>query len=995
MGSNVSLPMVGRTSARDVVGAAIRVVADGGGRVVLIEGEPGIGKTRLVQEALGLATAGGMRIALGYAIRLEAQVPYAAWVEALRHAARTEDLAVMLEPLGSDLSVLSAVVPEIGPGPGRRPAPRGGFDSATIIRSLRRAIEALATDRPLLLVIEDIQWLDPSSIDLLAIIASRPPARLALVVTARTAPLPAAVEGLRVALLTQRSVEHVALVPLPLDDANELVGTVAPELDGRIVARIVDRAGGNPFFLRELAATSSEEAIPETVAAALDERIRGASQDAIRALRLTAVAASSGEGVGLAIIEAASGLPATRFHAAIHALLDADVLAVTGESVAFRHALLAEAVTANLLHPERRALHRRIALAMDATWADWRTHADLAGRRARHWSDAGDPERALVASLDAAAATRHAHAPRESLRHLERALLDWELVDEGARPTSTSLVEVLELASDAAIAAGERRSITFVERAIALLDPEQDPERIATLYQRLWSHRWHFGEGLAAIESMQIAKALGQGAGGSTEASALATEARALMLDGRFSDAIGPATRAMRMAADSRDRTSFVGAAITLSVARGFLGEIESGVDQLLLARRDATEMADPLLLTRTHVNASDLLCLAGRFEEAADDALAGVGALRELGAFGYADVVATSRVRALVLLGRWTEAIEVLETHDAPEEGNAAVERSIHRADIALGRGRLDDAEAALSEGRRRSVGTTGRDYDSELSRLNVRLAVERRSLDEARKIADAALSRLSGSEAPYVLGPVVAARLLVASQSAGGPRSGTDVGMSDAIESALGRLRQHAGAAPLERAWLAEAEAELAALEGRATPEGWLEVAALWEQMNAVPHLLYPLRRAAEAILATGHRQAAAGPLRRATTIAEALDASIELARLQDLARRARLTDSRPAALAVAGIPEPITARELEVLELLAAGNTNREIGDRLFISEHTVAAHVSHLLGKIGARSRADVVAKAARLGLLTPQPNVDPERRSGARRAPTDYPEETNR
>jgi DNA-binding CsgD family transcriptional regulator len=196
----------------------------------------------------------------------------------------------------------------------------------------------------------------------------------------------------------------------------------------------------------------------------------------------------------------------------------------------------------------------------------------------------------------------------------------------------------------------------------------------------------------------------------------------------------------------------------------------------------------------------------------------------------------------------------------------------------------------------------------------------------------------------------------------------------MSDAVESALGRLRQHAGAAPLERTWLAQAEAELAAAEGRASSETWLEVAALWEQMNAMPHLLYPLRRAAEAILATGHRQAAAEPLRRATTIAEALDASIELARLQDLARRARLTDSRPGAVAVTGIPELITARELEVLALLAAGNTNREIGVRLFISEHTVAAHVSHLLGKIGARSRADVVAKAASLGLLARQIDV---------------------
>jgi DNA-binding NarL/FixJ family response regulator len=93
-------------------------------------------------------------------------------------------------------------------------------------------------------------------------------------------------------------------------------------------------------------------------------------------------------------------------------------------------------------------------------------------------------------------------------------------------------------------------------------------------------------------------------------------------------------------------------------------------------------------------------------------------------------------------------------------------------------------------------------------------------------------------------------------------------------------------------------------------------------------------------------------------------------------DLAHRARLSDSRSGALVVAGIPEPLTAREVDVLELLARGNTNREIGERLFISEHTVAAHVSHLLGKIGARSRVDLVARAARLGLLAPQTDVEP-------------------
>src|SRR5258706_8414934 len=103
---------------------------------------------------------------------------------------------------------------------------------------------------------------------------------------------------------------------------------------------------------------------------------------------------------------------------AIHELVDVHVVTALGAQVACRHALLAEALTVSLLLPERRALHRRIAQTMEATGTNWELHADLAGRRAQHWSDAGDPARALTASLDAAAGARRAHAPRESLRHL-------------------------------------------------------------------------------------------------------------------------------------------------------------------------------------------------------------------------------------------------------------------------------------------------------------------------------------------------------------------------------------------------------------------------------------------------------------------------------------------------------------------------------------------------------------------------------------------------
>jgi DNA-binding CsgD family transcriptional regulator len=963
------LTMVGRPAELDVLRSAIAEVAGGSGRVVLVEGEPGIGKSRLVREAMALASAAGMRVALGFGIRLAAQVPYAAWIDALREVARDEALGSLFEPLGPDIRVLRALVPEIDAGSRPVVAARG-FESATTIRSFRRAIESLASDRATMVVLEDIQWLDPSSIDLLAIVTRRPPPGLLILASARDAHLPSAVDGLRTTLITQPDVDYVRLSPLTRAEARDLVSQVVAGLDAGAIEGIVDRAGGNPLFLQELAATSNADGIPETVAAAVRERLKTSSPAALLVLRLTAIAASSGEAVSLAVIREASAQPEMSFLAALHELVDAGVLTPSEDTVAFRHAVLADAVTVQLLLPERRALHGRVAAALDATDRDWQTEPALAGRRAQHWSEAGVPERSLVASLDAAAAARRAHAPRETLRHLERALMEWERVAPGSRPGSPDLVDILLVASDAAVAAGERRAISLVERAIAMVDQDHEPERLAALHQRLWSHRWHFGEGRLAGESMERAKALGRSLGGTTEASTLATEARALMLDNRYRDALEPGARAMRLAADAGDRTTFVGAAITHGVTRGFLGEPEQGLDQLFTARRDARDMGDPLLMTRTHVNGSELLCLLGRFEEASDDAQAGVQTLRDLGAFGYADIVMTSRIRVLVQLGRWPEADDLLDSHDAPEEGNAAVERSIYRADLALWRGKLGEATSALGEGRRRSVATTGGEYDAQLSELEVRLALEHGRPHEATRVADAALARLARWEIPHAIAPLVAAGLRARAEAAEpvGGVQGSSLNGAIAID-ALESLRLHVSASPAERRWLAQSEAELAAAERRAAADMWIAVADGWEAIGALPLALRPLRRAAETVLATGRRQAAAEPLRRGLKIAESLDGPIELVRLRDLARRARLIETnRPRAVVVPGITETITERELEVLELLGAGLTNREIGRRLFMSEHTVAAHVSHLLAKIGARSRAEVVASAARLGLL---------------------------
>jgi DNA-binding NarL/FixJ family response regulator len=181
--------------------------------------------------------------------------------------------------------------------------------------------------------------------------------------------------------------------------------------------------------------------------------------------------------------------------------------------------------------------------------------------------------------------------------------------------------------------------------------------------------------------------------------------------------------------------------------------------------------------------------------------------------------------------------------------------------------------------------------------------------------------------------------------------------------------------GTGPMIEALLRSADAEERRLEGQADPARWAAAVDVRSELDQPWELAYARYRHAEAILASGGPATdAAEPLREAHTTASRLGAAPLRIALEALASRASIQlESEPhgAGQAVTRPATTLTERELEVLALVAAGHTNREIGDRLFISEKTASVHVTHAMDKLGALSRYDAAATATRLGLLEPE------------------------
>jgi DNA-binding CsgD family transcriptional regulator/tetratricopeptide (TPR) repeat protein len=970
----VSPVFVGREAELTLLADAIEDASGGRPRTVLAGAEAGGGKSRLITEFV--ATVGDRALVLtGGCVGLGAGgLPYAPFTAALRQLVRARGAAEVAGLLpGQAAGELGALLPGFGTPPaGADP----GTARARLFEVLLTLVETLAEQQPVVLVVEDMHWADRPTCDLLSfLVRNIRQARVLLVVTFRSDELNRndLLRPLLAGLARADGVSRLELARLSRAQAAvQLEGILRRTPDAALMSEVYQRGGGVPLLTEAL--VNSDGTVSAELPASLRDLLLAAvtvlPERTQQALRIAAV---GGARLSHRLLAAVTGLDDASLTAALRPAVDANVLVSDVDGYAFRHQLIREAVLEEMLPGERAQAHRAFAVELEARLeAGSRAgpESTLVVLAALHWRGAADDERALAAAWRAAGAAGTALAYAQRLRMLEQVLDLWDRVPERARPAGPDHVGVLELAADAARWAGEpERGLTLAETAIAELGTVDDAERMALMLRRRAGLRQELLRP-GQLDDLRTALRLAV-APNLVRAQVLARLCWALKREDRYAESERMAMDLRALAERLGDEEHRVEADMALASLGALRGE--DTMATLRGAQQAAQRAGFGLLETWAYLTITNALEGSGRHELAIPAGREGLARARQLGlGRQIAAPIAGNLAESLTSAGRWDEAVEILDevlSLDLPPLGRFGP--LVIRAQIAVARGDEETAGRMLAELRSLPAGVR-----AESQRL---LALARLDIDGRLAGGDIAGALDAGRTAlvrdrpadPRYLWPLLAAAMRACAEaSAGRPPSGAcDLArLRDDLELLAGSTDRPG---PLHEAWAATFAAEAARADGRRYLDGWDAVGAAWAALAQPEEEAYALLRAASAASADGNRDGSAARLSRSADLAAGLGARPLLEQISSLARRARVDlPSLPGERVQPGAATPygLTERELEVLRLVAAGRSNRDIAAELFISPKTASVHVSNILGKLGAGSRGEAAAMAYRQHLL---------------------------
>ncbi|MBV9465960.1 MAG: hypothetical protein JO169_07590, partial [Solirubrobacterales bacterium] len=675
-----------------------------------------------------------------------------------------------------------------------------------------------------------------------------------------------------------------------------------------------------------------------------------------------------------------TGLGHEALHLALREAIAEQVLVASDDGrLSFRHALLREAVYDDLLPGERSELHLELARAYERQVDEaGERDVELASAIAHHYAQAGDQPAALRAAVQAALAARNVHAYGDAADLAERALELWPRVPDAEQTIPLDHVELLTITASAHGIAGDRaRSEVLWRSALRELDPERDQRRYSAVLASLARVQWSLNRGEEGVRTAQRALAmLPPGEASRERASLLAWLARTRHLRGRYRDAIRDGEEALATARSAGDRQSESEVLNTLGMTQIILGQIDPGVARLRRAIEIAREDDDVDGVATAHANLADVLSLAGRTEEALAIAQEGLAATPRRVTRSH-DWMRLTVSELSFELGDWRAARAALTAPSSQLAGVVLIFSRLREADLALGEGDEDTAAGCLEALEPLVAGSSEPQWIGAFGALQAELRRRRRELPEARAAVAQALDRLElCTDDVARITRVTAAGLRVEADLAQRAR---DLRERQDERDALARARIHMqrlraaaqAGGPVERAYLAQGKAELARARGRHDARLWATAAEAWAAINR-PYIAAIARwREAEAQVERGDRAAAAEPARAALSAADRIGSRWLAEEVSALCERARIQIGGGAepdrGEAADGDPFGLTARERQVLALVAEGATNRQIGAALYMAEKTASVHVSRILSKLGVRSRTQAAAVAHRLHL----------------------------
>ncbi|MGB8384470.1 MAG: AAA family ATPase [Dermatophilaceae bacterium] len=964
-------PLVGREAELARLSAAAGIPAGRGGLVVMA-GDAGIGKSRLLAQLESDAVAAGWVSLVGHCVgQAGSALPYLPFVEVLAAADTVRpdviDAVVGAHPtlfhLMSWRSTSSAA--HLGT------AESGLADPGLVAEAMHACLTALAAGGPLLVLVEDVHWADHSSRDLLTLLFTRGfSGPIAVVVTYRSDDLHRRHPLYETLAVWSRlpGVTRMQLGPLPEESMRRLVaGLEGAPVSPAEVAALAARAEGNAFFAEELVASAAAgRGLGEDLSRLLRLRVEQLDDDSQRAVRAMAVA---GRQVGHELLCAVLSLSPEQLDAVLRPAVENHTIEpVPPDGYAFRHALVAESVGDSLLPGERRALHRVYAVALAA-----QPHLGPPSELARHAAAAGDPETAIAAGRQAAEEALRMGGPYDALAHYER-VLTFMGEDDPARDA------VILQAANAASRAGD------LLRASGLLKDRLD----------------HPGLAQTPTDRARLLAAYAQ-------------ESRALDLP---VDGLAMTREAVRLLPEDRDtrHTAVLVAHLQALVDAGNHAEATIVADEVLaLAERagqpeaisEVRTVMTAVVKAEQDVDAVQSHLLAVAAELAGTDDPIQVRVLQQLGALAHHrgdlplslrrfDEGAEAALRldrpyapwglecrlegGLVAfeLGDWDGALRRLEPPEPPhpQPGHALFVAA--RLIVLAGQGRPVEPEVVerlrgwwpvdslvvvlTAVGGMQVLGNAG-DIDAAVSLVVDAVA----ALDQAWGSRYQALVRLAALLTGMCAGVVARAEPKLRDRML---RVCADLSAraDDVLaehESQSGS--RYASAGSETRAWARRLAAESLRLRWLADYDSSSldEMTTAWQAsvdaMHSYGHAYETARsnaRLAAVRHAAGDHGAGADAADSARRFAQRVDARPLLAELEALTPSPRRSE---------GIPD-LTAREAEVLRLVARGRSNGQIGKALFISTKTVSVHVSNILAKLGASSRGEAAAIAHERGLV---------------------------
>jgi DNA-binding CsgD family transcriptional regulator len=993
--------VIGRTAELTTLHLLLDRARSGKGQIVLLSGEAGIGKSRLVAEAKTYATAQGFLLLQGQCFPTDRSCPYAPLLELLRAHLATSSPEQVVAEMGSQASALSPLLPDLLPLPSELPPlppPDPEHEKRRLFAALAQLFLRQATRQPVLLIVEDLHWSDQTSLDFLHYLARRCAASpLLVLLTYRSDDVHPGLSHFLAHLDRERLAQEFALAPLTRSEVSAMldaifalrrsVFTVPPLAQGELLDAMYPLTEGNPFFIEELLKSLIEAGdivyeqggwgrkelrewhIPRSVQDAVEHRTGRLSEGARQVLHLAAVA---GRHFDFALLQALTQQDEAQLLPLLKELIAAQlVVEESAEQFAFRHALTRQAVSAQLLVRERKSLHRRIAETCERLYASSiEAHlADLAS----HFSLAGVWEKALAYGQRAGTQAQALYAPQAATLHFTRALdaasqlsltpaaslyrargLAYETLGdfEQARADQET---ALQLAHDASDRHAEWRALLdlgllwagrnytqagdYYQQALVLARTMDDPAALAHSLNRLGNWYLNVEQPHDALRCHQEALATFQALSDwRGKAATLDLLGMASLLSGDLIQGTSYCQQAIVLLRELDDRQRLISSLVTLMMCGGVY-ETETLVPA-------AVGFADSL-----HFG-EQALKIADEIGQRSDEAHTLIQMAMYLGPRG-------EYTRALEVAQRGLAIAEEIEHRQWMTAGHRAL-GALYLDLLALSEARqhLEQALALAQEvgswnwiriisGFLAPLYLLQHDAASADSLLTAALEPDAAMQTLGQRLVWAARAELALARDDPHLTLHITDQLLASA-----------AGLSS--ESSIPRLATLRGEALIKLKRAAEAETILQDARTTALKHGLRPV--LWRIDLTQGKLAHVQRKYEEAERRFAEAQELLEDL--ASSLPDQTFHRQFLHHAQALFPRTR----QPSAHRLAKKTfEGLTERERAVAALIARGKSNREIADALVVAPHTIETHVSSILSKLGFTSRTQIAVWATEKGL----------------------------